>query len=206
MLKTSGHVKKYYKACCTIYDDFKKRNGVNVTFEDFLQDVEKWASKISDPSNQLIFRGDMLEILAEIFFGAFANDPAVGLKDYTPVPLTEDYGVDGRGKNAAGTDCVVQVKYRGDPTDFVTYAEIARTFTSGVLQFNLPLDKNPDSVFIFTSAYDVTAPCKTVLGDKIHLLTRGIIKNKIDNNVNFWDYAYNEILNLFLPGGSLHKT
>jgi len=181
MLKTAGHVKKHYKACCTIFDAFNIRKGVNVTFEDFLVEVEKWAVKIKDPDEQNVFRGDMLEILAEMFFGAFANDPAVGLTGYTPVPLSEDYGVDGTGNNAAGTDCAVQVKYRGDPTELVTYAEIARTFTSAVLQLGLPLYNGSDNIFIFTSAYDVTVPCKTVMGNKIHILSRGIIKNKIDS-------------------------
>jgi hypothetical protein len=145
-----------------------------------------------------IFRGDMLEVLAEIFFGAFANDPSVGLTGYTPVPLPEDYGMDGQGNNAAGIDCAVQVKYRGDPTDLVTYAEIARTFTSAVLQRGLPLYNGSDNIFIFTSAYDVTVACKTVMGNKIHVLNRGIIQQKIDNNVSFWEYAFNEVKEVFI--------
>jgi len=197
VLKTAGHVKKHYKACCTIFEDFNNRKGVNVTFENFLAEIEKWASKIIEQEDQDIFRGDMLEILAEMFFGAFANDPAVGLIGYTPVPLPEDYGMDGMGNNAAGTTCAVQVKYRGDPTDLVTYAEIARTFTSAVLQRNLPLYNGSDNIFIFTSAYDVTVACKTVMGNKIHILNRGIIQNKIDNNVSFWEYTFNEIKEVF---------
>ena len=197
MLKTAGHVKKHYKACCTIFDVFNNRKGVDVTFEDYLAEIEKWASKIQDDEERDIFRGDMLEILAEIFFGAFANDPAVGLTGYTPVPLPEDYGVDGVGNNSAGIACAVQVKYRGDPTDLVTYAEIARTFTSAVLQRSLPLYNGSDNIFIFTSAYDVTVACKTVMGDKIHILNRAIIQSKIDNNVSFWEYAFNEIKDTF---------
>ena len=192
MLKTHGHVKKHYKPCCVIFEDFKKRNGSNTTFESFLIEVEKWVSKIPDTENQNQLRGDMLEILAEIFFGAFKNDPAVGLTEYTPVPLPEDYGMDGTGINAAGTVCAVQVKYRGDPTDLVTYAEIARTFTSAVLQ-GIPLYENQDNIFIFTSAYGVTVACRTVLGNKIHIIDRNIIKRKIDNNVSFWHYAFEEI-------------
>lgn len=199
MLKTAGHVKKHYKACCTIFETFKNRNGVNATFEGFLAEVEKWANKTTNPDEQDLIRGDMLEILAEVFFGAFANDPSVGLTGYTPVPLPEDYGVDGTGVNAAGTACAVQIKYRGDPTALVTYAEIARTFTSAILQRNLPLYSGSDNIFIFTSAYDVTAACKTVMGNKIHTLNRGVIQNKIDNNVSFWGYAYEEIKNTLLP-------
>lgn len=200
MLKTAGHVKKHYKPCCVIFEEFKNRNGVNATFDSFLSEVEKWAGKVSDPEDKDILRGDMLEIFAEVFFGAFANDPAVGLTGYTPVPLPEDYGMDGTGTNAAGTACAVQIKYRGDPTDSVTYAEIARTFTSAVLQRKLPLYEGQDNIFIFTSAYDVTIACKTVLGNKIHVLSRSIIQGKVDNNVSFWNHAYGEIANTLLPG------
>jgi hypothetical protein len=199
VLKTAGHVKKHYKPCCTIFEAFKNRNGVNATFEAYLSEIEKWATKVPDPDDRDILRGDMLEVFAEMFFGAFPNDPAVGITGYTPVPLPEDYGVDGTGTNAAGTMCAVQVKYRGCPTDLVTYAEIARTFTSAVLQMGLPLYNAANSIFIFTSAFDVTVACKTVMGDKIHVLNREIISGKVDNNVSFWDYAFNEIKDTLLP-------
>jgi hypothetical protein len=41
--------------------------------------------------------------------------------------------------------------------------------------------------------------CKTVMGNKIHVLSRGIIQNKIDNNINFWNHAYKEISSTLLP-------
>lgn len=46
--------------------------------------------------------------------------------------------------------------------------------------------------------YDVTVACKTVLGNKIHVLNRGIISGKVDNNVSFWNYAYEEIKSTLL--------
>lgn len=207
MLKTAGHVKKYYKQCCSIYDVLKNQTNPlydvlekqTNTFEFFLSEVNRFSNQISDSEEQNVFRGDMLEILAEIFFGAFASDPAVGLKDYVPVPLDKDYGVDGIGVNAAGTKCAVQVKYRKNPLDKITYSEVARTFTSGIMQLKLPLFEGQDNIFIFTSAYDVTVACKTVFENKIHVLNRDVIKNKIDNNVNFWNYAYEQIKDTLLP-------
>ena len=201
MLKVAGHVKKHYKACCTVFEDFKNRNGVKATFEEFLRFVEQWAEKNFPPDGEErdCFRGDMLEILAEMFFKAFENSPTVGLKDYTPVPLPEDYGVDGHGVNANGTPCAAQVKYRGDPSNLVTYAEIARTYTSGRTQLGLALEGD-DTIFVFTSASGVTVACQTVLGKKVRVLNREAIAKEIDNNVSFWQLAYDEIKDTLLPG------
>jgi len=200
MLKIAGHVKKHYKACCIVFEDFKNRNGVKATFEEFLRFVEQWAEKNFPPEGDErdCFRGDMLEILAEIFFKAFENSPTVGLRDYTPVPLPEDYGMDGQGVNAAGNPCAVQVKYRGDPKDSVTYAEIARTYTSARLQKNLVLDKD-DTIFVFTTAFDMTVACKTVFDKKLRVLNRETIAQMIDNNVSFWQHAFDEIKNTLIP-------
>lgn len=198
MLKTSGHVKKYYKPCCTLYESFKDKKS-QPTFEEFLKSVEKESQTFSDKDEQLVFKGDMLEILAEIFFKAFSNSPTVGLSDYTPIPLEEDYGVDGTGTNAAGTPCAVQVKYRDNPLESVRYSEIARTYTSGQIQLGLSLDKN-DCIFVFTSAYDVTVSCKTVFDKKLRVLNRDIIAKEIDNNESFWNFAFNEIKDTLLPG------
>lgn len=134
----------------------------------------------------------MLEILAELFFKAFFCSPIVGLTEYTPVPIVEDYGVDGTGINAAGKPCVVQVKFRIDPTNLVLYEEMAKTYTSGRLQLKLPLEGD-NCVYVFTSANGVTIACQTVFGKMLRVLSHDIISNEINNNVTFWNFAYTEI-------------
>ena len=81
MFKTAGHVAKHYKPCCIIFEDFKNRGGSNATIEEYVKAVEHHAAGIKDLDARMAFKGDMLEILAEMFFKAFANDPRVGLKD-----------------------------------------------------------------------------------------------------------------------------
>ena len=192
MLKTAGHVKKYYKACCIIFEDFKNRNGQNATLNEFMKHIKKMANEIQEEDERLVFKGDMLEILAEMFFKAFSNSPAIGLSDYEPVPLEKDYGVDGTGINAAGTKCAVQIKYRSNPEDSVLYAELARTFTSGMIQLNIPFNTD-NCLYVFTTAFKVTAVCETVFGKRLRVISRDIISNEINNNVSFWEFAYNEI-------------
>lgn len=192
MFKTAGHVAKHYKPCCIIFEDFKNRGGSNATIEEYVKAVEHHAAGIKDLDARMAFKGDMLEILAEMFFKAFANDPRVGLKDYEPVPIEEDYGVDGRGTNASGKQCAVQVKYRVNPLDFPTYAEIARTYASGRIQLGLDL-QGDDCIFVFTTANAVSIACHAVFKKMIRVLDRRIIGTEINNNVSFWQLAYDEI-------------
>jgi hypothetical protein len=138
-----------------------------------------------DDDERQQFKGDVLEVLSEVFFTRFCSDPRMGLTDYTPIDVTNDYGVDATGINANGDLAMVQVKYRGNPKDVVTYAEIARTFTAGVLRHKLDPTKDK-TVFVFTTANDVSHQCKTVLGDKLVVVNRPFLKRTIDNNKNFW--------------------
>jgi hypothetical protein len=202
MLKTSGHVKKYYRQCCVIFEAFKDRGTKDATLSEFMKAVEGHAKDIEKEKDRLIFKGDMLEILCEIFFKAFSNSPQVGLTNYTPVRLEEDYGVDGRGTNANGKECAVQIKYRANPLDSVNYAEIARTYSSAVLQMRIPLD-GPDCIFVFTTANSVTPACTTVFGKMVRVLNKDIISQEINNNVSFWQLAFDEIKDTLIPKRSI---
>jgi hypothetical protein len=151
--------------------------------------------KAEDDRNK--FKGDVLEVLAEIFFTLSKVDKAYGLRDYKPVDLAEDYGVDGEGINDNGDLSMVQVKFRGNHTDastFPTYAEIARTFASGVIQRNLDPTKK-STLFVFTTADNVSYQCLAVFEKKLVVISYEIIQQAIDNNKNFWTLAYEEIKN-----------
>lgn len=169
-----------------------------------LREFENWVHRMvgrkgipfKDEDARNKFKGDALELLAELFFLAFQNDPKVGLREYTPVPIDEDYGMDAQGKNANGDRAGVQVKFRsnhGDKSTYPTYSEIARTFTSGVCQFGV--DPSKDSVvFVFTNADNLGSNCAKVLGNKLVVVNRAIIQHFIDNNKHFWRMASKEVL------------
>ena len=72
------------------------------------------------------------------------------------------------------------------------------SYTSGVIQLGLDL-KGDDCIFIFTTANEVSIPCATVFKKMIHVLNRDIIEAEINNNVSFWQLAYNEIEATLLP-------
>lgn len=140
------------------------------------------------------FKGDMLEVLSEIFFTCFNSDEALGLREYAPVELTDDFGVDATGTNVNGHQCVVQVKYRSNPDDVIPYSDIARTFTSGVCQLGImDIVNHPHTVYLFTTSNGTTAAYQKVMRNKTITVTRKIIATKIDNNANFWLFAFNAI-------------
>lgn len=192
MLKTAGHVMKHYKPCCVLFEDFRDRKNENATLSEFMGGIEKQASSLPSEDDSLILKGDMLEILAELFFKSFENDPKVGLSNYEPVALEEDYGVDGIGVNANGNKVPVQIKYRSNPTDLVLYAEIARTYASAMVQMKIPCE-GPNSLYVFTTANAVTVSCNHVFGNMLRVINGNTIRQFIDNNVSFWETAYKEI-------------
>lgn len=140
------------------------------------------------------FKGDMLEVLSEIFFRTFGADEGLGLFDYEPIDLSDDYGVDAKGRNVNGHDSAVQVKYRANPQDLIPYSDIARTFTSATCQLKMMDVLHYDhTIFLFTTAYGVTVAYQKVMGKKSVVVDRNVISTKIDNNKNFWTNAYEMI-------------
>ena len=137
------------------------------------------------------FKGDMLEVFSEIFFYQFQTDEALGITEYQPIEINDDYGVDARGVNVNGKQTAIQVKYRSDPDARIKYDDIARTFTSAVLQLHMKdVIDNDRTVFLFTNAGGVTGAFDTVMQKKTVIITRGVIATKVDNNVTFWKNAF----------------
>ena len=164
------------------------------TFREWNNEVLRVARNLfrDDMDAQNKFKGDMLEVFAEIFFALYHADPEFGLQhDYEPVDISDDFGVDSRATNVAGHKSVVQIKYRSNPDEVISYADIARTYTSALCQFHIEdVFKHDRTVFLFTNAGGVTGAFTTVMQRKTVILTMGFIASKVDNNDSFWKEAY----------------
>lgn len=147
-----------------------------------------------DPTNQDLnsFKGDMFEIFCEIFFEAYHNDPKVGLTNYTPVPLEEDYGVDAIGTNVLGDQCAVQCKYRSNPLEVIDLASMAKTYSSARELSNISLN-NHDTLWLITTGGGATEPCHKVFRKKLRVIHRDIIAGRVDGNLSFWKEAQDRI-------------
>lgn len=137
----------------------------------------------SDAQNK--FKGDHLEILAEYWFNSFGPDPSVGLVDYEPADASWDFGVDGKGRNANGDTSVVQVKFRSNPKDVITYADLARTYADGIDNHGL-VPKNPSTLWLITNAENVSSQAIKFFGDTLHVITLPAMRHKVNNNLEFW--------------------
>ena len=172
-----------------LYDVWRQKTSFQ-TINEWINDVEILANAMPDNDSALKLRGDMLEVLSEIFFNAFQNDEAVGIKEYSPVSIDEDYGVDATGINPNGIKVAVQCKYKNfEP---VTYTELAKTFTSGLLILKCDL-MQANSIYVFTTAVQFSSAIDKNLGSKVVKIDRNVISRKIDNNRTFWQYAYDQI-------------
>lgn len=173
----------YSHKCFELFTSFKKGG----TIRTWLNAVERLTEDIENEDDKNKFRGDMLEILAEIFFTIFHADEGVGVKEYTPVSLEEDYGVDAIGVNVNGHRIAVQVKYRGNPVDLIPYADLTRTYTSAQIQFEI--DMKDHTLYLFTTARGVSYACSKMLQKRLVVINRNILSTKIDNNKTFWGRA-----------------
>lgn len=188
------HVSIYAQEC---YDVFNPETGVK-TIAEYVRRVEKLASKFEPDENGInAFKGGMFELFAEIFFNKYDADPAVGIKDYKPIPLWEDNGVDATGINVAGNLCVIQNKYRNNPNDYIRWGDLSKTFGAGLCSHGLKNHTTDDSVILFTTCNSVSYTAVKQLGTRLRLIGRSIIAGYIDNNVIFWEYAWQRILITF---------
>lgn len=174
---------------------YQLANSTPFTFRQWNNEVNKQANMILDENTRNKFKGDMLEVFSEIFFTLFQNDEAIGIRDYTPIDINEDFGVDATGINANGHHSVIQVKFKSNPLELVPYADIARTFTSAICQLHIPVYAHDNTVFLFTNSNGVTIAFNKVMGQTAIVINRATIATKVDNNANFWLSAYNLIFN-----------
>ena len=196
-LKSAIQVNMYQQECIAIYhpDTGVKTIDAFVKRVDDLSEayVENKGQSNEDYDKSNSFKGDMLEIFGEIFFGAFANDPKVGHTNYRVVPLSEDYGVDAIGTNVIGNEVAIQYKFKSDPTCSIEYGDIAKTYSAGRERHNLKLDAD-DTIVVFTTCNSANKHLKKVFPTKVRLIGRNIISIRVDNNASFWHEAEQRIL------------
>ena len=156
----------------------------------FFDSEEAKCAYVKDKVNK--YKGDLLEIFSEIFFLEYQADPAVGVKDYTPVSITDDYGVDAIGFNVNGHKVAIQVKYRANITDRIDYESVAKTFTSAVCQHSVD-PTNDNIIYVLTTAQGCEYPPEKVLAGKLITISKSIIANKVDGNLIFWENAYKAV-------------
>ena len=171
-----------------LYDSFAQ-DPEKKTLSAWMENIESLSRKF-DEEEALKFKGDNFEVLSEIFFNCFHADESVGLTNYIPTPLEEDYGVDATGINPIGKKCAVQCKYKSFQP--VLYEELAKTFSSALLNMNCDV-MSPNSIYVFTTAVNASTAISKVFGNRVRMIDHNVISRKINHNETFWNYALDRI-------------
>ena len=196
----------YYKELKDIYSTISNADVSFKSIDNWISLVEHHAEIIGKKYQnaddrikiQNDFKGDMLEILSEIFFKNSAFDDRFGLSNYTVSDSASDYGVDATGYNVNGHKCAVQCKYRVNPNpqgdDKLKYEDLAKTYFDGRENHNCDLDKDY-TVFLFTTANEdsISHIIENNFKKKLVLVGRKRLSEIIHQNVNFWNLCLNEI-------------
>lgn len=176
--------------------DFEFAN--HSTINQFIKKVEWYSRKHKDNNEKHNFRGLTFEIFAEIFFKFFQNHPVFGITNYNLIPVDSDHGVDATGINPDGSVCAIQIKFRVDAHSAIIYSDLAKMYMSGVEQHGI--DPKKKNVFVvLTTSKKVTPNAMKIFGDRLLPITRNTISHLIDNNIDFWEFARNEIEVSLLP-------
>ena len=147
------------------------------------------------------YKGDAFEFFVELFLMLNPNDKYIGVYEYSPV-ASNDNGVDGTGKNVTGDKCVVQIKYKSNPTEFLEGSKdhLANMFSDGMLAHDVVADmRNKDNFrhFIFTTAEGLTTYTATeMFKSKVKCFAYNDFKRFVNGNTMFWNEVRTIVSNL----------
>lgn len=178
-----------------VYHDLFQTFRTGTTIREFVNTIEQLSTvlKFSNDDEQQKFKGDSLEVLSELFFTFNSTSPRHGIRDYEPVSISDDFGVDAIGYNANGHKVAVQCKYKSNPQEPILYADVAKTFCSGLLDFECDVTQD-NTIFVFTTSNVMTGALSR-LEKKLVFLSRNMIGSEIDNNKSFWELCYLKVYN-----------
>lgn len=147
------------------------------------------------------FRGDSFEFFIELFLKIFDTDKRVMVYNYHPLPPNEDNGCDGIGNNLIGEKCVVQIKFRSDPTYLLEGNKDHLTNMTNEAQFlgvvyNLDDEKNYRH-FVFTTGEGLNHNTdNTTFKNKVYCFGIKKFRKMVDNNIPFWNKCREIVMEL----------
>lgn len=132
------------------------------------------------------FKGDIFEIFAEIFFKINSGDNRIGICNYSPVSISEDYGVDGHGTGINGNPATVQIKFRSNKSDQLVQADIKQFPLKSHYDFQVKMEDSNNMIVFNTCSGLHYKTRDEMFNGKVREINYSHIKNFIDNNYCFW--------------------
>ena len=165
------------------------------TLSQFMKKLEKQAAQDPDRYPSHKYLGDGWEFFVEALIKTHQYDNRVGISNYEPV-TNNDNGVDGYGINICGKVCAVQPKYRTSVSSRLTASNdsLDSFITESILAKEIIPDKQYRH-FIFTTAkglHHYTDHEK--YRGKVKCFGYDEIRSLVDNNLHFWNFVRDQVL------------
>jgi hypothetical protein len=183
MLKHS-FIKKYPQQVKSLFQGVTSWNDFNKNLHSTAESLKPWY-KYKDTL------GDGMEVFVEGLIKLTENDNRIGISNYEPYPIQNDYGLDGVGDNIIGEKSVVQIKYRIDPTVWLTRNNdnLGAFIEQGLILEDVTFTGEAPRHYIFTSAAGVARKTMEETWNNANIKVYGIgdIKKLIGGHTNFWN-------------------
>lgn len=184
MLNTK--IKKYSNLLPTIFS--------GISFRSFEIEMNKCSENLGfDVSSINEIKGDLFEIFGSLFLMFFGDRlPYLMLSDFK-LSQIDDYGVDGSGITCEGArtyPVVVQFKYRSNVKNIISYSDLSKTFSQGIMEYNLNKDDKHNLYLMTTGTVSYNAD---YLKDHLVVIDKKKIESNVDGHYFFWSYCQNII-------------
>lgn len=166
--------------------------------------IEKHGKVFSKNGNNILaeeelynqFVGDVFELFAEFFFKTCSTVGQYGVVNYEPAVNNDDWGVDGYGiaadqRESVGgtTPVVIQIKFRSNPMDEISYTMLAKTGWDGVKNYHLDINRKNNVILLCNTEKGANYLAHSAMGDNLYVVDM----RQLDKDVTgirttvFWD-------------------
>ncbi len=171
-----------------VFKDTKTLSQLSSKIIKVSKSFDKLAYKDADK-----LKGDLFEIFSECFFKLLSSDNRIGVYNYKPAPVIDDYGVDGIGIGMDNKPLTVQVKFRSDVTTELTQDDIKQFAFQSIVTHNVDKDTRTNMI-VFTNAKSLHwVTEQRVFSGRVRSIGFTEISQLIDNNTPFWSNLYDLI-------------
>ena len=140
------------------------------------------------------FVGDFFELFAEFFFKTCSPTGQYGVIDYKPALTNNgDWGVDGYGiaanQQGGDTPAVVQVKFRTNKFDDISYTCLAKTGWDGVKNYGLDINRANNVILFSNTENGANAFAKQAFGNSLYVIKKSDLDEDVAGikTVRFWE-------------------
>lgn len=179
------HLQHIFKLQCPEINDLV---GDSTTLKQYCDQIGTKALEQPDRIDPNTYLGDAFELFCEAFILSHGVESTIGISNYTPVILGEDYGVDGVGVGTNGKVATIQCKFKTNKSSLLGINDdhLSNFVSTSLIHYDV--DKaDTKNMLILTTAKGVSHKLNDMYRGKVRCLGYKEIASKVDNNIPFWN-------------------